>query len=357
MSLIATIRSWFTRERPDVVVARIPPARVSGEPSVTDASPVPQRDYVRLTLAQAHLAAARQGGVDLACFVQTVIHHEIDGNVVELPGMRALDRAAGQSGAGGTVAARNLRLTPLLPFRGTDLSWEIALVSVPDRTVLHALGRVLVAAAELVTVPPLSVALRAAPVIVDGIASLASAGGPKLHLGTVETHDQTTLRDGYLAVVAAPSARLDAAALTVVDGALHHAGAPLLAHDHVLVRLEVRATRDDWQSLRHIGGPFESALKAATLADAATADAFLRVAIVAAWDAAELTDAHRTVVIEQMKRRVKVTLAGAGRSGLAPLPADLELIVAGADLDAAAARAPAALADCFADGPLTATTP
>src|SRR5262249_31199995 len=118
-----------------------------------------------------------------------------------------------------------------------------------------------------------------------------------------------TLRQGYLAVVRATDEQVNPATLCVHKDRLCRkaagGGAPqrLTNHDYLLFKLEVSADRDDWRSLTAIDNPFRAALTHLAARKTKEAQEELTAAVVAVMQTRELTEAHRTIVIEQMRQK------------------------------------------------------
>jgi hypothetical protein len=211
---------------------------------------------------------------------------------------------------------------------------------------------------ELVVAPPLATALRLAPLVTRGLEELAGVSKPKATLGFADTYDRHSLVDGYVAIVAAPSSRFAAETLRVVNGSLHVATAdgtePLTGIDWLLLRIEVSEDRDDWAELASVAPTYRDALGAAAQGDRTRSETALAAAVVAIWQAPELTEAHRAVIVDRMKAAIAARLAGAGKAGVDGLDVDdasLPDLVAGADLARAAAQPVRGYADLYRDWP------
>jgi hypothetical protein len=82
--------------------------------------------------------------------------------------------------------------------------------------------------------------------------------------------------------------------------------------DYMLIQLEIRQERDDWDQLTSISEPFARAIEALGQIDPTTgqpklaeADAFVRSAAIAALNSADLTSADRMRVARAIRERFK----------------------------------------------------
>ena len=355
MSLFESLASWISRDRDDVVHAAIAPAHVTGTPPAHGGSAVADRHYVRITVAGAYLAKATRWFAALQPLVHAVVRLQHADRTVDLPHVSSGDRVAGVAVDGGHLF-RNLRLTPLLPFRGGDVMLQVGLVAMPSEGGLQVATKLLSDLGELVVAPPLATALRLAPLVTRGLEQIAGVTKPRASLGFADTYDRHSLVDGYVAIVGAPSAQIAAEALRVVDGTLHVATPGgterLTGVDWLLLRIEVADDRDDWAELASVAPTYRDALTAAAV-DPARADAALAAAVVAIWQAPELTEAHRAVIVTRMKAEIAARLGARGKAGLEGVGDDASLadLVAGADLEHAAAHPMTGYADLYRDWP------
>jgi hypothetical protein len=318
---------------------------------VTGLTPVADVHYIRLSITQAFLTRESRWFTRLHPLVQSVVRLRFGDRQEDLAQVHDGSRFVDQPTGDGDVVLRNLRLTPLLPFRGGDLTCHVGLVALPGDSGVRFAAKLLADLGEALGTPPLTLAVRAAPVIAEAIGGFAGLDGPSLHLGLVETFDAATFSDRYVALVRATPRQVVPESLRVVAGNLYVASdrgtEPLVGHDWVLLRFEVTDRRDDWGALSEIDKPYRDARVAAAKGDESAAQVALRAALNAAFHAVELTEAHRTVVIQEMKRSITARLADAGKSGAAPAADDLDELVEAADLQAAAKRPIRSLAEAF----------
>jgi len=94
---------------------------------------------------------------------------------------------------------------------------------------------------------------------------------------------------------------------------------PYEGADFMLLRIEMRDARDDWNELTSIAVPRKAALAALNDNDQTKADAQQRLALLAAFQAPELTSTDRRRVVELLKAEFKEAKDAFGTSGLTDL--------------------------------------
>ncbi len=215
-----------------------------------------------------------------------------------------------QQGGRGDVIANDFPLTTFVPFNSGVIEINAGLIAIEGQNYLNNFIKVLSDFSGLLAVPQLSTALDVAQPLASGLQALFSAGG--LHLGW---HGAFAVgkQGGYFAVIRASEADMASQAnippeqLWVVKnqlrkgtGLLDGQHAAFENFDHMLFRLEVSETRDDWDQLVSIKEPMNKAYRALSDGDEAKAEAFRRAALVAANEAPELTSGD----VGRVKREV-----------------------------------------------------
>jgi len=128
---------------------------------------------------------------------------------------------------------------------------------------LHGLLKVLGDLSGLLAVPQLSAALTVAEPVARSLQGLLEDADGDLELGLHDTWvgaggtADNLLRSGYIAVIRATEAELDKTKLTVVGQRLQLSGKPVTGHSYMLLRIESRTERDDWNQLSAITAPME----------------------------------------------------------------------------------------------------
>ena len=88
----------------------------------------------------------------------------------------------------------------------------------------------------------------------------------------------------------------------------------------MLFQIEVFPERDDWRGLKLIDAPFQEALRLLSANQVDQAKQSLSQAVLAAYQAPELTGAHRRIVIEQLKATFKEAHRHVRHQRLGPVP-------------------------------------
>jgi hypothetical protein len=133
----------------------------------------------------------------------------------------------------------------------------------------------------------------------------ASNGGVHLavHQAFSAPGQGNSLVPGYFAVILATTNDVDSAKLSVKEGQLFHNGKPFTGFDYMLYRMEGRAERDDWR-LKNIQEPLDKAIEALIQGEAEKADAFKRLALIAAMQSPDLAVHDRRRVVLAIKQEL-----------------------------------------------------
>jgi hypothetical protein len=232
-----------------------------------------------------------------------------------------------------SCVALNHPLTTVLPFNGGSIEMEAALLSMQGKSDVKSLIKVLGSFSKLLVVPQLSAALAVAQPLADGVAELVGAtdARPELRMhdawGGAEGVNPNILRAGYFAVISAKDGEIPASELFVRGDRLYRNAGAMEGYDYMLFRVDVSGTRDDWDSITTISGPYEDAigmLESSLKSDdpvtqkgmQAEAEKRFNAARVAAFRAPELTSVvGKNQVLDALDRRwkeAKRQLAGLG---------------------------------------------
>ncbi len=213
-------------------------------------------------------------------------------------------------------------LTPLIPFKGGTVLIEAGLVAMPMQgsDLLQRFVDVVGKMSSLVAVPQLSAALSIAGTVSTAIDELLGIGAKQMRLGYVGTFvsrgggGDNDLRPAYVAAISAPSGTFGEKQLWIKDAALlvgeeANNARPLTGYDYMLLRLEVRRDRDDWDSLTSIADPFDKAFEALKQKDengkprVADADIYIQSSALAAVTSPDLTAMDRIRVAKEIHHR------------------------------------------------------
>jgi hypothetical protein len=190
-----------------------------------------------------------------------------------------------------TQAVRlNYPLTSLIPMTGDTVEILAVLLAMDGENSLTRFINVMSDFSRLLTVPQLSGAMQVAEKLAGGINEVLSIGSKKALLGLHQTFTDregaNPLTSGYLLVPLTSESSIKGERLLVVGGRLRtgvdlaHSEA-VTAYPYMLLRIEVRAKREDWASFQNIWTPLQEAIKALRKGERGRedAEAYVRTAI------------------------------------------------------------------------------
>jgi len=242
--------------------------------------------------------------------VHSLIQCSFGGRTIDLPNVADTSRLLVQQTGTGDIVAKNFMFAPLLPFKGGQVRLIAGLFAIKGQNQAKEFITIMGGFAKLLAVPQISAVLDIAAPLAEGVQTLVGGGG--LHLGY---HNSwvgaggagTVLSPGYFAVIRSTDAALRNRLLVVNDELYEGASLadparkPFEAADFMLLHVEMRETRDDWNELASISKPYTAAIDALGDQDEARADAQVRLALTAALKADELTKADRRRVVDSIK--------------------------------------------------------
>lgn len=251
------------------------------------------------------------------------------------------------------VVQLDLPLTPLIPFSGGIVQIGAGLVAMKSDDILLRFLDVMGSFAKLLVVPQLSTALNVANAVSDGINQLLGIGDNRMVLGLNRTFESAgggghnDLRPRYMAIIGASSGSYPPEQLWIKESKLLYGASLVVAQelsgvDYMLLRIETRRYRDDWDSLSSINDPFNKAIEALRKLDAngnpqvAEAEVFVRTAAAAALTSPDLAARDRTQGAHAIWERYKEYKSALfGQRGLkTPTPPTLaEVALAARDMD------------------------
>jgi hypothetical protein len=340
MPLWDYFQDLFTKQAQHKLKVRIGPDRCTRKFTETEVRA--GEHYVRIVLAQMFVHDEQVFLKKYRPAVHSLVKVTMGEEPVQIPNIADSSKVALKPVGGAAIIDNNYELTPPLPFNGGDLGIDVGMVAVPVDNILERYLGTLAKFSSLLNVTQLSSVLKIAEPLALGIQELVTAGQGSMHLGyhdsfsarkegEAEGEEQLVnpLRQGYLALVDAPTGQLDSNSLFVVEDSLHTGTSledgkhqPLTGYDYMLIRFEVRADRDDWRGLATISDPLKQALT--TLSDPnvtdpvlgkellSRANLYLRQAQLRARTAPELTIAHRRVVVKELQKMVDEAKADSG---------------------------------------------
>lgn len=355
MSFFDVVKGWFEQERLEMTFCRINPAQI--EPGKGPFSPVQAvagRHYLRFRLRSMFLSKQVAWFQSLYPAVHSLVRLNF-GNVdsVEIPNIADTTKLRIQpKGGQGDIVARDFPLTPTLPFNGGIVSVVAGLVAITGQDFLGKYIKTLGTFADLLALPEISSSLKVAAPLAEGIQELFGAGNGRLHLALFHALDASQLISGCTAAIRVPDGQVAPSSLWVVDGRLHEGTAasqlkPFRSADHMVIGLDVFDQRDDFDSLSSIKTPMDEAIALAPVDPAQSAER-LKLALVAAFRAPELTQAHRRIVADVLKARWKeASDVMAMRSGGGPSDSLAKLVAQATSPEEALRKGPFSLADAL----------
>lgn len=308
MGLWETVKNSFDQDRQYFTYFRVPPNQVTDRKF----NPRPLQaglHYFRVWLPAMYLSKRVSWFQTIHPAVHSVISTNFGGQQnVSIPMLADASRLGFQSaGIQGEVIARNFPLTPILPFNGGSVTLQCGLMALDGYNHLAGFLKAMTSFSNLLAMPQLSTAMTIVDPLLTGIQDLLGAGNGKLHLGLMETFTAETLYEGYVAIIRATNTEIDPRKIFVARELLWYADGSAqmqpLPFDHMLLRIDVSTVRDDWDMLPSISAPYKECLNALGAQSESQALEHLRATLLAAFKAPELTQAHRRVVIDELKRR------------------------------------------------------
>lgn len=327
MSFLQQLVGWFKSNRQQQTEFWIDPDHID---DAVDATPVKAgMTYFQISLVEMFLKKQVRFGQSWFPAAHSLIECTFGSQRVEIPYVADTSKLFTQQQGTGDVVARNFSLSPRMPFNGGQVRLVAGLFAMQGQNYLNNVISMMSDFAGLLTVPQLSTALEVARPLANGLQTLFGGQNGAMHLGY---HDafigadeadefaedgpsgtSTLLREGYIAVIRAPASSINTNRFFVKNSLLQHGKSlsncrPYQQHDHMLLHLNFRTERDDWDQLDSIQDPYRKALEALRDFEEEKAEAQIRVAIVAALQSPDLTRADRYRVVRLIKddyRRAK----------------------------------------------------
>lgn len=350
MSLIDTLKSWWSEDSAKLGRYYLSAAQVD---RTGDYQPlVAKKHYVRLWLAEMFLRKQVDWGQQQFPAVHSMVTFTFGSDSVQVPNVADGSKVGLNDDGKGGLVANNFVLTPLIPFSGGIIDLSAGLAAIKGQNHLQGFIKVLGDFSTLLAAPQLSSVLNVAAPLAGGMQALFGGGGSHLSF-----HDAFTSggSGGYIAVIRAPENQVDGSRLRVVadrlrEGADAASSVPFERCDHMLLRLQVLAERDDWETLTFIREPMAKAAEALGAGRDEEAKTFFRATILAVHGARELTEADRTRAKLKLKDDFAAMQSEFGASGLIAGQAwSLARSMRGAlGIDAAMARTEPSLEEMFA---------
>jgi hypothetical protein len=335
MSLWDTFTGWLSEDQQERAHVQIRPDHV--DRPFTPAPIVANQDYFRISVAQMYLKKKSQFFQSFFPAVHSLVQCTFAGKSVELPNVADPSKLLQQDGKGDWIA-KNFTLLPLMPFKGGEIRLVAGLYAVKGENRLNEFIGVLGGFAQLLAVPQISSALAVAAPLAAGIQTLFGGGGG-MHLGYQNTfvgsggEAANFMEQGYIALIRMTGDPTLSSRLFVVNDELREGtsaeqSTAFERADFMLLHVEIRDQRDDWNELTSIATARKAALDALGDGDATRADAQHKQALLAAMQAPEITGTDRRRVVDLLNREYTEMKSTFGASELTETaPADLQNLI------------------------------
>ncbi len=341
--------SWFKKRFRDggkhYINERIPPERVrySNDQTAKTIDLVAGQHYFRLWLPEMFLKNDRNWFSNWHPAVHSAVTFDFGNKnkvVTKIAGpsmlseldKKHLDR----------VIQSNHKLTPLMPFNGGTVGLSCGLLAMQGKNDVSSFIKVLGDFSGLLMVPQLSAAIEVAAPLAEGVAQLIDSTDGELMVGLEETFSsaggdaEAVLRSGYTACILAQEGKdLDTKKLWVKEDELHYGNSideseHLTGWNYILLRIEAREERDDWDSLDAIQKPYDKAITLLQLHQVDQAQALLREAIAAALISPDLTrQSDRRRVVDLLKKKFEEAKVDFGAGAFAGADRSLASLMSG----------------------------
>lgn len=323
MNLLESIAELFQRESEHLERINLLPNHV--RPAVLDPEPIaPGEGYFRLWLSQMLLRNDREWFKTRYPVVESLTVFSFGTmpsvEIAQIAGpsrLRDLDATHLDR-----VIQADFPLTPLVPFSGGIVQIQAGLLAMlmQGGDLLQRFLDVVGSLSSLVAVPQLSIALGITGTAKKGVEQLMGIGDKQMKLGYQQTFTgkggggANELKPGYIALLGAPVGTYPAEQLWVQDSGLlvgqsEDSASPLTGVDYMLLRLEVRKDRDDWNQLTTIREPYDKAIQSLGQFDAAgnprevDADIYIKSAALAAIASPDLSGQDRVRVAKAIREQ------------------------------------------------------
>lgn len=305
MGFFNTIRQWAEQNTERYIYEHIPNERT--DVNVDETPLMPDESYFRLWLAEMYLSRSREWFTEWYPAVQASVNLRV-GDDTPMTFSR-LVRAPNDALARGVLM--NYPLTDLLPYRGGILEVEAALMAFRGTSGTDYIGAALGLLENfggLVSVP-LGQAVQVAQAVNKGIDDIIAAADGRVHLSLhqafISGEGANALRAGFVAVVLATEEQINPEALSIKENRLMLDGAPLTGYDYILLQIERRSERDDWQ-LSYIDDLMDKIANAYAFGRQEEAATFEQALKFAVYDSDDFTFQDKIRVLRAIKQRIEL---------------------------------------------------
>lgn len=321
MGLLQTLAGKINNDSSNFIHFGIPSDRVQNVKY--DATPVTAGSgYFRVWAVEMKVADTAPL-VDYYPVLHSVVGFDYAGKNVELTRLTSLDALKSSTGSGfdmTKVIALNFPLTELIPFNGGTVEISAGLVAMKQRDMLQALIAMASDFSSMLAVPQLSKALSLAQPLANNIEKVIGMGDNQFRLGYHNTFTSANgggsndLQPQYIAIIATkPGDTLprDGAGHWIIndhlmyinpDPAVTNKTPQEVTRDYMLLRFEVRRSRDDWNSLSDLNQPFVDSLKLLA-EDQNKSKAQLKRAILQILESPDVAENDRLVIAQELRKK------------------------------------------------------
>jgi len=306
MSFFQTVKRWAEQNSERYIYTRIPPIRTDVE--ISNMPLKPDESYFRIWLNEMHLANSREWFTEWYPAVQASVNLRFGGEVPMT--YSRIVRAPNEALTRGVLI--NYPLTELLPYRGGVVEVEAALMAFKGTSGTDYIGSALGLLENfggLVSVP-LGQAVQVAQAVNKGIDDLIAVADGRVHLSLHQalisgSNRSNSLREGFLAVILATPEQLDRTKLSVRENRLLYDGGLLTGYDYMLLQIESRSERDDWE-LSYIDNLMDKIANAYAFGKTGEAKTFQEALKVAVFDSNDFTFKDKVRVLRAIARRIEI---------------------------------------------------
>jgi hypothetical protein len=310
MSLRDTLGQLFRRDAQHLENFVVPLDHILSPTATVNEALGAQEGYFRLWVSQVFLQHDRDWFKDWYPVVQSLTNFGLG----TLPNVE-IAQVAGPSHLPNLDSAHLERiiqldhaLTPLVPFGGGTVQIQASMIAMQSGDIVRRFLDVMGNFAGLVAIPQVSAVVKIADAVSSGVEQLLDVGTSQLVLGYQQTFVSkgggggNDLSARYLLLTSAPSGTYSqpSSQIWIKDGQVmvgpdSSSTRQLDKVNYMLLRVETRWERDDWESLESINAPWTKAITTLSEVDsngqikASDADIAVRVAIAAALNSSDLT--------------------------------------------------------------------
>ncbi len=305
MGFFNTIRSWAEANTERYIYEYIPNDRIDID--MDDTPLEPDASYFRIWLTEMYLAKSREWFTQWYPAVQASVNLKF-GDAAPMLFSRVV-RAPDNALARGVLM--NYALTDLIPYRGGIVEVEAALMAFRGAGGTTYLGSALGLLETFggLVAPPLGQAVQIAQAVNKGIDDLISQADGTVHLSLhqafISGNAANAMRGGFIAVVLATEEQVNSDALTIKENRLMYQGQPLVGYDYMLLQIERRAQRDDWQ-LSYIDELMDKIANAYAFGRSDEAETFQQALKFAVFDSDDFTFQDKVRVLRAIKQRIQI---------------------------------------------------